>query len=59
MNKAGLGGRTLSLFSSFYNRDNIRFEVGGARTKRMFLKNGLKQVAYWITGGKKVMIKYI
>ena len=43
MDKAGFGGKVVKLFASFYEEDNVRIEVGNKLTRKMFLKNGLKQ----------------
>ena len=43
MNRLGLGGKTVKLFSSFYENDYIRIEIGNEKSKKMYLKNGLRQ----------------
>ena len=43
MNRLGLGGPIVKLVKSFYAADNVRIEIGGKRSRRLYLCDGLKQ----------------
>ena len=43
MNNLGLGGPIVTLVQSFYMRDNVRIEIGGRKSRRLYLCDGLKQ----------------